>query len=292
MPRILVNGIQMYVERPAPTGRSGSRATPVVLVHGGWTDHTSWDGIVAAIAREGVVVRYDRRGHSRTERPAGPGSRRTDEDDLAALIEHLDLGPVHLVGSSFGASISLGLAARRPELARSVAAHEPPLFDAVGPGHPDAAEVARVRDLIADVARQVRDGDHAGAAARFVDEVAGGPGGWASMPGELRHALVANAPMIVDVLRDQGWAAVPPSPPASVPVLLTGGSASPPCFAAILDALVAGSHRSATRRTIEGAAHAPHRTHPSELVVLLRSFHRAAAQAAPSRRDDGQSPSR
>jgi pimeloyl-ACP methyl ester carboxylesterase len=37
-----------------------------------------------------------------------------------------------VVGSSFGATISLRLAASRPELARSVAFHEPPLFSPSG----------------------------------------------------------------------------------------------------------------------------------------------------------------
>ena len=56
-----------------------------------------------------------------------PGTRREDEDDLVALLEALDCVPAHVAGNSSGATIALGLAARRPDAFRSLTAHEPPL---------------------------------------------------------------------------------------------------------------------------------------------------------------------
>jgi pimeloyl-ACP methyl ester carboxylesterase len=49
------------------------------------------------------VVAYDRRGHSRSERPARGWTRRDNEDDLIALVEALDLAPAHVVGNSYAA---------------------------------------------------------------------------------------------------------------------------------------------------------------------------------------------
>ncbi|MET7351375.1 alpha/beta fold hydrolase [Streptomyces mirabilis] len=86
---------------------------PLVLVHGSWSDHTSWQPAIEA------------------------GTRRQDEDDLEALIEWLGPAPAHVAGSSFGGSIALGLAARRPELFRSITVHEPPLV-AIVADDPDA----------------------------------------------------------------------------------------------------------------------------------------------------------
>jgi pimeloyl-ACP methyl ester carboxylesterase len=80
------------------------------------------------LGRRFRVVSYDRRGHTGSEDSPEPGTRRDDEDDLADLIGALDLAPANVVGSSFGASIALGLAARRPELFRTLCAHEPPLL--------------------------------------------------------------------------------------------------------------------------------------------------------------------
>jgi len=100
---------------------------PLILVHGSWAEHMEWPFVVPLLAPRFRVSVYDRRGHSRSRR-AGDGPRSVHEDDLAGLIEAFDLSPMHLAGSSYGASIALGLAARRPELAGSLIAHEPPLL--------------------------------------------------------------------------------------------------------------------------------------------------------------------
>lgn len=47
---------------------------PLVLVHGSWGDHHSWDPVVAPLSASFEVVVYDRRGHSQSERPAGRGA--------------------------------------------------------------------------------------------------------------------------------------------------------------------------------------------------------------------------
>src|SRR3954447_21666947 len=78
--RIKINGIRIH-------HRVEGRGVPVVVVHGGWTDHTAWREVSAALARGHRVVSYDRRGHSRSDRPPGPYARRQHEDDLVALIE-------------------------------------------------------------------------------------------------------------------------------------------------------------------------------------------------------------
>jgi pimeloyl-ACP methyl ester carboxylesterase len=120
MPTVKINGLDLYCEQ---TGTGD----PVVLVHGSWTDHHTWDRIVPMLARSFLVLTYDRRGHSKSARPAEQGSIREDVGDLAALIEQSRLAPVHVVGNSFGGSITLRLASERPDLFRSVHVHEPPL---------------------------------------------------------------------------------------------------------------------------------------------------------------------
>ena len=91
---ILVNGVELAV------AESGT-GEPLVLVHGSWVDRTGWGFVEGELANSYHVVSYDRRGNS-TSSPA-PGTRRDDEDDLAALIEDLDLAPAHIVANSFGA---------------------------------------------------------------------------------------------------------------------------------------------------------------------------------------------
>src|SRR5688500_11675054 len=89
-----IGGIELHVAPPAGEGE------PLVLVHGSWTDHTAFDAVTEPLARSFELIRYDRRGHSRSQY-AGPAPRRRDEDDLAELIAALGLGPAHLVGTSY-----------------------------------------------------------------------------------------------------------------------------------------------------------------------------------------------
>src|SRR5438132_29728 len=121
MPNEDINGISIYLEE------FGS-GDPLVLVHGSWVDHMEWPFIVPGLAQRFRVVVYDRRGHSRSERLPTQGSIREDVADLAVIIERAG-APAHVLGSSMGASISLRLAADRPELLRTLNVHEPPLFD-------------------------------------------------------------------------------------------------------------------------------------------------------------------
>ncbi|MEU4396370.1 alpha/beta hydrolase [Kribbella sp. NPDC023855] len=76
-----------------------------------------------------TVVTYDPRGVERSQRTDGTGELTPDDHaaDLAALIEALDAGPVDLFASSGGAVNALALVAQRPELVKTLVAHEPPL---------------------------------------------------------------------------------------------------------------------------------------------------------------------
>lgn len=197
MPRTRVNGVELFYE---VTGEGD----PLVLVHGSWVDHHSWRLVAPRLAGSYRVVVYDRRGHSGSERPPGQGTRREDEDDLAALIETLDLAPAHVAGSSFGGSTALGLAARRPELFRTLAAHEPPLLGLVEGD--EEAQAARLR--LDAVFADIRGGDHAAAARRFVEEVVSGPGEWGRVPEPIRETFIANAPTFLDEQSDPSWAMI------------------------------------------------------------------------------------
>ena len=248
MTDLLLNGARLHVA--APTG-SGD---PLILVHGGWTDHRTWSMLAPLLAQRHRVVAYDRRGHSLSDYGPGPSPRRRDEDDLAALIEALGAAPAHLVGSSYGASISLGLAGRRPELVRSVVAHEPPLTALAAQTAVDA-QFASVQDQIAagDVERGTR---------RFFEEVILGPGGWDLVPEYVRQASVANAQTFVDLREDPLAAALDVDAVRRFPgpLTITRGQVSPAWLQETAAATAAQLQR--PLRVIPGAGHSPHLTTP------------------------------
>lgn len=92
----------------------------VVLSHALGCDLTMWDGVAAALQDRYTVLRYDQRGHGQTPASAGAYSMDDLADDAAELIRAQGAGPVHFVGLSMGGMTAQALAARHPELVRSI----------------------------------------------------------------------------------------------------------------------------------------------------------------------------
>ena len=77
---------------------------PVVAFSHGWPlNADAWDGQMLFLAQQGFrVVAHDRRGHGRSEQVSSGNDMDGYADDLAALLEALDLDDVALVGHSTG----------------------------------------------------------------------------------------------------------------------------------------------------------------------------------------------
>lgn len=77
---------------------------PVLFLHSWAMQARMWDYQFAALASHGLrCLGFDRRGHGRSDQPAGGYDYDTLADDLAAVVETLDLRDVTLVGHSMGA---------------------------------------------------------------------------------------------------------------------------------------------------------------------------------------------
>lgn len=269
MHRMLANDVRLAVEE-AGSGHA------VLFVHGGWTDRNAWAAVTPALADRWRAISYDRRGHSQSERPAGSHGIETHSADLAALIDRLDAAPAHVVTSSIGGNIALGMAVQHPDLVASLCLHEPPLLGLVDDPTLQR-KLSDTRQQEEQVRESIRRGDHEAAARAFFDQLAVGPGTWELLPEQLRRTIVDNALAWLQESPD----AYRPMPDTadldavSVPVLLTQGGAHPPDypypFPAINDRL-ASLLPNAERSTFEGAGHVPHRSHPQELVRVVGEF--------------------
>ena len=100
-------------------------------------------GTLASHFADRTVVTYDPRGLGRSTRRDGrvDNTPTVQAEDVHALIEALDAGPVELFGSSGGAVTALALVAAHPGDVSTLVAHEPPLI----PVLPDAAAAERAR---------------------------------------------------------------------------------------------------------------------------------------------------
>jgi non-heme chloroperoxidase len=76
---------------------------PVVFSHGWPLTADAWDGQMVFLGEQGYrVIAHDRRGHGRSSQTWDGNHMDTYADDLAELIESLDLKDVILVGHSTG----------------------------------------------------------------------------------------------------------------------------------------------------------------------------------------------
>lgn len=93
---------------------------PVILVHGNWTTSLFWQPIISRLAENYSVVAPDLRGRGQS-RANHPDYAITDlATDLDAVLEHVGLSSVDLVGHSLGAAVVLEWAMRHRDRVRSL----------------------------------------------------------------------------------------------------------------------------------------------------------------------------
>ena len=88
---------------------------PVLLIHGGLVNGDSWGNQVPVLAKHHEVIIADSRGHGRSTRSSKPFSYELMGNDYLALLEHLKIDKVALVGWSDGGILALDIAMRHPE---------------------------------------------------------------------------------------------------------------------------------------------------------------------------------
>ncbi|MFJ9370296.1 alpha/beta fold hydrolase [Nocardia sp. NPDC101769] len=263
MSDIVIDGLVLHYQR-------SGHGQPVVLVHGSWDDHHGWDDLVPYLEPHLTVIRYDRRGHGRSDCPPGQGRIGEDVDDLAGLIQHLGHSRVHLVGHSYGATVALLSALRYPQLCRSLTIHEPPLFALLAEA--GEAELTRqVRDRMSRVMTLLASGEIEEGTQTFVDEVGFGPGTWDHvLDSGLRKTFIDHADTWLDQARDPDRLALEAELLATVstPTLITRGDRGLPWYPPVMR-ILADTIPDAILHVIHGCAHAPQLTHPNEFATAI-----------------------
>ena len=115
MPDIVVNGARIHYEDSGVATR-GTIVFAHGLLWGGWM----FEAQANALSDRYRCIRFDFRGQGRSEVTQSGYDMETLADDAAALIEALKVGPVHFAGLSMGGFIGMRLAARKPQLLRSL----------------------------------------------------------------------------------------------------------------------------------------------------------------------------
>lgn len=125
----------------------------VVLLH---QTPRSWDEyaeVMQLCAGDLRLIAMDLPGMGASSSPRGTPSIEAYADAAIRLIEHLQLAPVAVCGHHTGGVVAMDIAARRPDLVRSLLLSSTPWVDA-------AARAERARKTPIDTVTRTRDGSH------------------------------------------------------------------------------------------------------------------------------------
>jgi pimeloyl-ACP methyl ester carboxylesterase len=124
---------------------------PPWALHSGW-----WEYQISYLASQGLrCISYDRRGHGRSGQPKSGYEFDTLADDLAAVIQRLDLHDITLVGHSMGAAEVVRYLARyhADRVSRAVLIATITPFTLKTPDNPDGVERSNLEKGRIDLAK-------------------------------------------------------------------------------------------------------------------------------------------
>ncbi len=152
MPKVTVNGTELYYEMH---GRPPNSGTDVLVLNNGVLAGTrSWAYQLPALTPHYRVLLYDMRGQGQSQKWATGDADYTWEthaDDLAALLDALDIEAAHVGGISYGGELTLVFALRHPDRCRRLV-----VADAVSHVEP------HLRAIIEHWIMAAETGDHEG----------------------------------------------------------------------------------------------------------------------------------
>ncbi|MCX6463517.1 MAG: alpha/beta hydrolase [Pseudonocardiales bacterium] len=251
---------------------------PVLLVHAWSLSSAMWEYQVRALVDAGFrCVAMDRRGHGRSDVPGTGYDLDTLADDLAALVERLDLRDLTVVAHSMGTCEVTRLLARhgtaRVARVAFLGAMTPHLAGAVG----EAFVEAMVADLVADRPRWFHDS----APAYFAT---GGTGSWVSqalVDDGIRQILATPLEVQIACLRAfTGTDLTADLAALDLPVLVVHGDADASAPIDLTGRPTAKLLPRARFRLVDGAPHGLYVTAKDALNAELVAFARGEDPAA------------
>lgn len=96
------------------------RGDPILFSHSMTSNLRMWDPHAARLRARYRVLRWDNRGHGKSDSPPGPYSFRAFADDAAAVLDAAKVDRVHFVGLSVGGMIAQALAVHHPDRVRTL----------------------------------------------------------------------------------------------------------------------------------------------------------------------------
>ena len=172
------------------------KGEPVIFVHGTLDDYRLWYMQMDTFAKNHRVIAYSRRyayPNRQVSNDSADYSPVIHAKDLAGFIQSLGLGPVHLVGHSYGAYTALLTTMEHPELVKTLMLGEPPVMPLLQnvPGG-DTIINNFVSSSLMPAAEAFRSGNSEKGVSVFLGGVSGDTTLYSKMPQEVRTQMMEN----------------------------------------------------------------------------------------------------
>ena len=266
--QIRANGVDLlYVSE-------GSGA-PVVFAHGAVADLRYWEPQRAAFAKRFRFISFTYRYHGLGAWPdeGKQYSAETHAADLAAFINALNVGPVHLVGLSYGGAVAALVAIKEPTLVRTLTLAEPAIFALLAGSPEGKVALEEWTKGAAPMLVALKSGDTIGATKQLSALVTGDSvGNFDKLPASLRQGLMDNARTLPLL-----FAATPPALTCEAlrgikqPTLIVRGDRTPAFFTAT-NAEVVRCIGGSKPVTISKASHPMSYENPAEFNRVVMAF--------------------
>ena len=115
MPEVIREGVTLHIDVHGPAD-----GAPVVFANSLGINLHMWDLILPLLPDGLRIIRYDKRGHGRSDVPDGPYTMGQLVSDAAAICDAAEVRDALFVGLSVGGMIAQGLAVKRPDLIRAL----------------------------------------------------------------------------------------------------------------------------------------------------------------------------
>jgi pimeloyl-ACP methyl ester carboxylesterase len=249
------------------------QGVPVVFVHGVLGDYRTWRGEMDDFAGQYHVIAYSLRYHYPNTWTDGEYSYQLHTADLVSLLQALNLGPVHLVGHSYGGTVAAFAAREHPELVRSLILAEAGIGSWIAnkdEAKPLLAEGGKVSKTAQEL---VQKGELDQAAITLMDYFNTGGGGFKGLPAVFQAGMLQNTSTLKPLF-------VSPVPPPfacddagkiTAPTLLVEGELTLK-VRHLLDDELQRCLPNVDRVLISGAAHPLEMVNPKDFNVAVLQF--------------------
>ncbi len=267
---VAANGTTLHV-------RVGGSGPAVVLIHGYGETGDMWAPLAAELAKDHQVIVPDLRGMGLSRRPVGGYDKKTQGEDMARLLDALQVGKVDVVGHDIGNMVAYAFTAQNRDRVGKLVLMDAPL-PGVGPweeilknpllwhfrfGGPD------MERLVAGRERIYLD--------RFWNEFSADPKNFDeasrqhyaalyARPGTMHAGFAQFAAFDQDAIDNKAFLA---EGKLTIPVLAIGGEKS---FAATMATVARFAATDVTGTVIAGAGHWVMEEQPAATVKAVRSF--------------------